>query len=105
MTLFIVITTRHTKCQYVLDDRALDQAADVCASSLRHARVEFAAKGLRIGITGDKVDRATKGIARIVGRLWTFDDLNPLQIHQAERRAAVQHVDAVNKERAGSETG
>ena len=44
----------------------------------------FTAKLLGVRVAGDQVDRAAECVSRKVGRLRTFDDLDPLKVHEAE---------------------
>ena len=84
MPLFIVKTSRYAEGQHILDDWALNQAANIGAPTIRHTRIDFTAKLLGVWVAGDQIHRAAESVSRKVSRLGSFDHLDPLKVHETQ---------------------
>ena len=76
--------------QQVVGDRSAHRAEHLIGIVIADIGVEFGGKILGRS-PGDVVDRAAECAASVEGALWSFDDLDPLDIEQAlilERAAA-----------------
>ena len=105
MPLFIVKASGYAESQHIPNNWSLNQTADVGATAIRHAGRNFTAKCLGVGVAGDQIHRAAKRVSRKVSRLGSFDHLDPLKVHEAQRGAAIQHVHTVNKQSTRCEAG